>query len=114
MTDTRKWKTIRTAPKDGSRVLLWDGKNVYLGLWDSNFGISEVYDQEKDEYTNRPAWTDHTVKSWGYEETNEIENPTHWMSLPDPPTAPTPPEGRMPPLAHEQNDSVDNGRVDSK
>lgn len=82
-----EWQPIETAPKDGTRILLLEAGNVYLGLWDSNFGISEIYDPEADQYVNRPAWTDGTVKSWGYEEQNEIEQPTHWMPLPDPPAS---------------------------
>ena len=69
------WRPIETAPKDKS-VILWDGKCAYLAEWVSDF-----------HGRNDGAWTDHSVKSFGYEEENFVEHPTHWRPLPDPPDA---------------------------
>ncbi len=68
------WQPIETAPRDGTRVLLW---------WDGDF--APVAHWEPD------GWAYHMTMNWmadrgcviadallGYE-------PTHWMPLPEPP-----------------------------
>lgn len=83
------WQPIETAPKDGTKLLLWtttvgddklteylstvDGEPsslscVQIGQWDPGNDAS-------DPMYSRPA-------SW---ETSYIGNPTHWMPLPAPP-----------------------------
>ncbi len=70
-----QWKPIESAPKDGTRVLLWPGttgpnhsgdKIVFLAYW----------------------WQPHNPKSPGFWVGNvgKRERPTHWMPLPDPPS----------------------------
>lgn len=76
------WQPIATAPKDGTRVLVWKA-SVFLAHWELDF--STEWDEEAEVSKSRGAWTDGTVKSWNYQEEQEIENPTHWMPLPDPP-----------------------------
>ena len=56
------WQMIATAPKDNTRVLLWDGHIVRIGSW------------------YREKWTG--------DDYDRIEA-THWMSLFEPPTAET-------------------------
>lgn len=59
------WKTIETAPRDGTDVLLWDGQAVELGHWlDWDDGTGDWVDREF-----LPL------------------RPTYWMNLPDPPSS---------------------------
>jgi hypothetical protein len=83
-----EWQPIETAPKDGSAVLLWNGQYVNLAYW--NPAYESKWDHELDKPVVRGAWTDDTVKSFAYEEINEIEGPTHWMPLPAPPSGERP------------------------
>lgn len=87
MVAVNSWKPISLAPKDGTRVLLacklpdlfWKKDNppeVRLGYWDSEFDFNGD--------SNRGAWTDGTVISFGCEELRELF-PTHFQPLPDPP-----------------------------
>lgn len=80
-----QWRDIETAPKDGTRILLFDpaiGPTVISGWWDKSFEIK--YDEEKDETFEVGAWTDGCVVSFGYEETASY-SPTHWQPLPEAP-----------------------------
>lgn len=70
------WQPIKTAPKDGTRVLLHDNGNVVIGRWlpDAAFGEHQtgpgwqIFDCELDDWY---AWA--------------IKDPTEWMPVPDPP-----------------------------
>ncbi len=71
-----KWKLIETAPKDGTRILVWP---------------CEVWRDEK----NAPAtarWCD-TYSKWECDPSEATEydtepiEPTHWMPVPEPPPA---------------------------
>lgn len=62
-----EWMPIESAPKDGTKLLVWDGYEI----------TSAKYDPE---YT----WWEICVPSDGYVESNCIA-PTHWMPLPSPP-----------------------------
>ena len=67
------WESIKTAPKDGTWILIWGcpvlygavievlkgDRSITIGLWDGK------------------AWADET-EGW-------ILDPTHWMPLPEPP-----------------------------
>jgi hypothetical protein len=58
-----EWKPIETAPKDGSDVLIWcDTGKICIAHFD---------------YATFAWWNDLS--------TRECPDPTHWMSLPDPP-----------------------------
>jgi hypothetical protein len=67
MTNTEKpelWQPIETAPKDGTRVLAWDGWSVQtLEYWDGNEEWGQVGDSDR----------------------LTVSYPTHWMPLPSPP-----------------------------
>lgn len=71
------WRDISTAPKDGSRVLIaWRDKS---GEWHQRAAVWEA------DYAHA-GWTDHAVKSFGYEEIFSYK-PTHWQPLPAPPAS---------------------------
>lgn len=80
-----EWRKIDSAPKDGTRILLFNIRGIFLAHWDHEFDPYGLFDEAQDCYIDRPAWTDNTVKSFGYEEINEITDPTHWMPLPEVP-----------------------------
>lgn len=78
-----EWQPIETAPKDGTSVLLW-------GLWAGEIsGIGKVpgmgigyYSGSGDYASQGFLWVDvggDAYAVWG--------NPTHWMPLPDAPSA---------------------------
>lgn len=56
-----EWKTIDSAPRDGTDVLVWDGDSVSLSHWDEGWWVLL-------EYT--------------------LDGVTHWMPLPAPPAQP--------------------------
>lgn len=74
-----EWKTIDSAPKDGTVVLLfcpksWDSEGVRVGWWctspaEHNFDDSGWYDDE----------------SASHDVSDLYGEPTHWMPLPEPP-----------------------------
>lgn len=66
------WRTIDSAPKDGTRLwLFWpdacEDDRQTVGWWRT--GVHGDY------------WMDHAD--------SERENPTHWMPLPEPPATPS-------------------------
>jgi hypothetical protein len=66
-----EWQLIETAPKDGTSVLLSDGKKITLA-WFEEYGVfTDLLDIDEDtqEYVPQPL-------SFA---------PTHWMPLPAPP-----------------------------
>jgi hypothetical protein len=65
------WKSIDTAPRDGSEVL-----------------ISGTYDNGQQYVEVRWFWPHK-----GHWNGRKIEPPTHWMPVPDPPEKPTPHSG---------------------
>ncbi len=67
------WQPIETAPKDGSDLLISDGKTVSQGGW-----ISQI-DQGAD-YEGQSC-----APSAGWWSVNCDTNPTHWMPMPEPP-----------------------------
>jgi hypothetical protein len=60
------WQLIETAPKDGTRILAWDGLCMMVLWW----GSGGWYDAQ---------WV--TV----HLDNNRPFAPTHWMPLPEPP-----------------------------
>lgn len=70
-----KWQPIETAPKDGTRVLLFRPRHgVVCGRWDDDKYAKRV----------RPYWSNDQERLWGTLETRDNQ-PTHWMPLPEPP-----------------------------
>lgn len=85
------WRLIETAPKDGTRILVYmpDSENVLSVYWDNEFTfrfdeLAAKLPTYQGHYEG--AWTDDAVRSWGDQE-KESYNPTHWMPLPLPPIA---------------------------
>ena len=68
------WQPIETAPKDGTRILLWDTDEVVIAKWDDiSMGGAE-------------GWQIAVVNMLsGLKHYEAAFNPTHWMPLPEPP-----------------------------
>ena len=62
------WQPIETAPKDGTLILVWDGRQAFSGFWGR---VSHPL--------NPLGWVG------GHCQINHITQPTHWMPLPSPP-----------------------------
>lgn len=62
-----EWQPIETAPKDGTKVLGWDGGTMTTVEW----------------YELGGYWSLLAVGAWA-EDSEWV--PTHWMPLPEPPT----------------------------
>ena len=72
-----KWQKIETAPKDGTRILGWDGEDVTEMCWVS------IPDDD-----GHIGWCQSDFESGGflYKTHNKMErSPTHWRPKPDPP-----------------------------
>lgn len=76
--DGAGWRSdMENAPRDGTPCLLrceLDGEFFTVGSW-----------FESEEFGGY-GWTDFTVANWDMQEYRELQ-PTHWMSLPAPPTS---------------------------
>lgn len=72
-----QWQGIETAPKDGTRVLIFSEGHVCIAYWseDAYFGETEYA---------RPGWQifNCEMDHWYSVAT---ETPTHWQPLPEPP-----------------------------
>jgi hypothetical protein len=69
---TYGWRPISGAPRDGTRVLLWDTPDVVIAGWLS--------------YPNHMNGRGGMWQMWECEPFGEDANkPTHWMPLPPPP-----------------------------
>ena len=62
-----EWKTIDSAPKDQTEILVWDGMFIWMAR-QNEFGYWST-DQEEGFYLAK----------------NEFVGLTHWMPLPEPP-----------------------------
>ena len=76
------WLPIETAPKDGSRVLLWresslEWARIVIGQWDTERFVSKP----------RPYWTHDLERLTGKAEARKTAV-THWQPLPAPPLHP--------------------------
>jgi hypothetical protein len=73
-----EWKTINTAPKDGSRILLWPirrGRGAQFSS-DAFVGLGRWHQPANSDYSG--SW----MVATGVYVTGE---PTHWMPIPSPP-----------------------------
>ena len=71
--EARAWQPIETAPRDGTRILAWDGDCIIVH-WSDCSGVSAL--------TPKMGWaTRYDDDFMCYDE----EYPTHWMPLPPPP-----------------------------
>lgn len=67
-----KWQPIKTAPKDGTRVILSSANIVVTGFWSPSSSV----------------W----LCDWSAGNGDPKEKPTHWQPLPEPPQAITSPK----------------------
>ena len=67
-----QWQPMSTAPKDGTRILIASGPEVYTVLWYE--GIWCVEDNKNEPYPFR-----------GYRDNDGPYAPRGWMPLPEPP-----------------------------
>jgi len=80
------WQPIETAPKDGTEVVLYNGKVGNGAFVEVTYGICEEDGDEKAfSFCNDWSGLDH------YFTPPCAPQPTHWMPLPTPPPA-TPPK----------------------
>lgn len=75
------WQDIGTAPKDGSEILVADSYGVHKVAWLDNASRPSRGKSRKLDF----AWC--VPGSWQDEQGGfyTIDNPTHWMPLPEPP-----------------------------
>lgn len=72
-----EWKPIESAPKDGTRILLWDGEFMAVAAW-QKLDCSADY-----------GWVKGTVWDGNLSDLEcEVVNPTHWKPEPAPPEIP--------------------------
>jgi len=62
-----EWQPIESAPKDGTRILMWDTFSVFEGLWNGSWQTASL---------STRAWV------------------SHWMPLPPPPALGMPGGGK--------------------
>lgn len=74
-----EWQPIETAPKDGTRVLVFspDAREPQIFVaWLGSFILPGTKGEEDEGWID--AWSDDLVDAW----------PTHWQPLPAPPEQP--------------------------
>jgi Protein of unknown function (DUF551) len=71
-----EWQPIETAPKDGTRILIFD-QNIYIASWSDEVQFGQ--------FEFRPGWQIFDVDGDQFYSVAS-EHPTHWMSLPAPPS----------------------------
>lgn len=74
------WQPIETAPKDGSKVLLWveDYPDTHIVDDGMPCAVTATWSEFMGEWN--------LLMAWGYESEEGVYGvPTHWMPLPPPP-----------------------------
>lgn len=72
-----EWLPIKTAPKDGTTVLIgWQCEDK-----ERTWATKAAWWEEDSAQEDLPGWTDWACRSFGYEEVN-VYQPTHWQPLP--------------------------------
>jgi len=78
------WQPIETEPRDGTKVLAWDGSEMQIG-W------TITIHHEPGVRLKPGAQNPHTFWVYTDEELHYYDfEPTHWQPLPSPPTTPSP------------------------
>lgn len=74
-----EWQPIETAPKDGTEIIVWDGGRADMVRW-------QDYEFQNSGASWCMARGDTAHEGYvGYYGVHMVENPTHWMPLPDAP-----------------------------
>jgi hypothetical protein len=66
-----EWQPIETAPKDGTKIIAFH-------IWSRHIQMMTIAHWGRPGAYNAPCW----ISQGG---TNHIDQPTHWMPLPEPP-----------------------------
>lgn len=78
------WRSIETAPKDGTEVLIWNDEGHEIASW------GDHEDDGSDQPGHDEGWIGTFAfpgRSWGNSMQWEAQGqPSHWMPLPPPPT----------------------------
>lgn len=74
---THRWCPIADAPRDGTNILLTDGKWIDIARWSDKC--------QHGRFEESPGWQIFDCEDGWY--SVSFENPTHWMPLPDPPSS---------------------------
>ncbi len=92
-----EWKSISTAPKDGTRVLVWSKTRAEIAHWDP----------EPTRWEGEGAcWTVYDANDHFYSiHLVDDEAPTHWMPLPSEPS-PIGGRGKSHGITHEKEPYV--------
>ena len=69
-----EWLPIESAPRDGTRILVWVDKRSHLVYWSDNAPF-EFFEVDK-------GWVLHDCEDGHYSKSLEEDEPTHWMPLP--------------------------------
>lgn len=81
-----EWKPIKTAPRDGTPILVWHRGDFHVARW-----LPLWTEDNKTWLVRHPAWTDDNTRIASEIEPNEhqrligLTGPSHWMPIPDPP-----------------------------
>lgn len=78
--EAQQWRPITTAPKDGTPVIVYDGRCVGMGRWQLVSGTS----------TQHPNGSVEHTETYGWFSCYAGLQATHWQPLPPPPTEETP------------------------
>lgn len=72
-----EWRPIKTAPRDGTKILLFDDGEIYAGRWSwiPSADVNEPY---------LWVWTDNAVEDFVHR-TYKVYKPSHWLPLPSAP-----------------------------
>ena len=79
------WQPIETAPRDGTKILIWDagedGFGQVVARYETRDGWAAIGSSTDMMNIGRVRW--HVAARWHLYQL--IKNPTHWMPLPAPP-----------------------------
>jgi hypothetical protein len=76
------WQEIETAPKDGTHIDIWASGFRYTNAWWHEKGKSGLEDDAPPAFAS--GW--YVPDERGGSFPDNVDDPTHWMPIPDPPT----------------------------
>lgn len=76
----REWRPIESAPKDGSQFLVWVHAEQHGENDEDEQRVADI------SFCDIGWWrTPYGYVDYGANQTHDVEHPTHWMPLPEPP-----------------------------